>query len=136
MAAQPSQISDLRSQEMLLVAGSIGFIGDANGLVYIYFEEPFAKMLASRMLHLSEVEVESVELVNDVIGEISNMVVGATKSRICDSGASCRLTIPSVIRGRNLKAEPAGGSESRLVSMDCGGETVLLELIMKSHTQP
>jgi chemotaxis protein CheX len=134
ISAQPSQVSDLRRQNKMLVAGSVGFIGDVNGVVYIYVEETFARTLTSKMLMLSEAEIDGVELVNDVIAEISNMVVGSTKSRLCDSGAVCQLTIPSILRGTNVSAEPSGSSECRLISMDCNGHCILLELLMKPQS--
>ena len=39
------------------------------------------------------------------MGELSNMVVGYVKSRLCDSGLPCTLTIPSVVRGQQLSVE-------------------------------
>jgi chemotaxis protein CheX len=114
-----------------MVAGSVGFTGDVSGVAYIYVDDAFGKSLACRMLGLTEAELEGEEMVNDVIGEISNMIVGAAKSRICDTGALCTLTIPSIVRGDDFGAKPASNSESRLFSMQCEAQTVHVELIMK-----
>jgi len=136
ISAQPSSTSDIQAGNQKLVVGSVGFTGDVNGQVYIYIEEPFARALTCRMLGMSESEIEGDELVNDVIGELSNMIVGGAKSRLCDSGAICHLTIPSILRGRSLTVEPSGSSESRFLSMDCENETILLELLMKPQSEP
>ncbi len=114
-----------------LVAGSVGFIGDVSGVIYMRVTAGFARTLASRMLGLAEAELEGDEMVNDAIGEVSNMVVGAVKSRLCDSGASCVLTIPSIVRGQNFEVEPACSCERRLLGFACGTDYVSVELLMK-----
>ncbi len=114
-----------------LVAGSVGFIGDVNGIVYIHVTSAFARTLASRMLGLSEAELESDEMVNDAIGELSNMIVGSVKSHLCDAGAACVLTIPSIVRGQNFKIESACSSERRLLSFCCGADHIVVELLIK-----
>ena len=120
---------DVSDQE--IVAGSVGFGGEVNGVVYIHVTAAFARTLASRMLGLPEAELEGDEMVNDVIGELSNMVVGSVKSQLCDSGSSCTLTIPSIVRGRSLTIERLRSSDRRLVSLKCGEENVDVELLMK-----
>ena len=35
---------------------------------------------------------------NDVIGELSNMVVGNFKSNLCDAGLTCKLRPPAISR--------------------------------------
>jgi chemotaxis protein CheX len=131
MKARPEALRDFRGRDEAVVAGSVGFIGDVNGVVYVYMADAFARRLACRMLGMSEAELEGDEMVNDVIGELTNMIVGAVKSRLCDSGAPCVLTIPSIVRGRNLSAQPAGSSECHLLSILCDGEPILVELLMK-----
>jgi chemotaxis protein CheX len=134
MAVQPSAPTDIRGGEEALVAGSVGFVGDVNGIVYIYVKASFARTLAGRMLGMPEAEIEGDEMVNDVIGELSNMIVGAVKSRLCDTGAACKLTIPSIVRGTNLRAEPTGTSECRFLSFACEQELILVEFLMKPST--
>ncbi|MCI0539745.1 MAG: chemotaxis protein CheX, partial [Verrucomicrobiales bacterium] len=90
---------DFDAPSETLVAGSVGFIGDVSGIVYIHVTAAFARTLASRMLGLAEAEMDGEEMVNDVIGELTNMIVGSVKSRLCDSGSPCVLTIPSIVRG-------------------------------------
>src|SRR3954467_9915202 len=79
---------------------AVGFIGRATGSVYLCADAALARTIASQMLGLSESEIESDEMVNDVMGEVSNMIVGQVKSHLCDHGHSCTLTIPSIVRGQ------------------------------------
>jgi chemotaxis protein CheX len=123
---------DLQHSGESVVAGSVGFVGEVNGVVYILVTAPFARVVASRMLDLPEEDFEGDDMVNDTIGELSNMVVGAVKSRLCDAGSPCTLTIPSVVRGQGFSVGAAGCPDRRLLGFQCDGEQVLLELLMKS----
>jgi chemotaxis protein CheX len=130
--AQPAPVDDFRRGYETLVAGSVGFTGDVNGLVYIYVRAPFARTLTGQMLGFPEDEIDGDEMVNDVIGELSNMIVGSAKSRLCDSGNSCHLTIPSITRGNHLSAEPTQASQCRLLSFTCDDDSILIELLMRN----
>ncbi len=131
LEAEPEPPHDWSASGEPLVAGSVGFIGDVKGVVYIQAAAPFARILANRMLGLAEAELEGDEMVNDVVGELSNMIVGSVKSRLCDLGAPCVLTIPSIVRGHNFEIEPACSSERRSLSFRCGTDHIVVELLMK-----
>jgi chemotaxis protein CheX len=131
MSIQPTNDAEENAGSEILVAGSVGFIGDVNGTVYIYVHADLARTLACRMLGMTEAEIEGDEMVNDVIGEMTNMVVGAIKSRLCDAGSACKLTIPTIVRGSGINAQPTGSSERRLIGFAAEGKTILVEVIMK-----
>jgi chemotaxis protein CheX len=78
------------------VVGTVGFIGDINGLIYLYIDEEFAGKCTREMLGMTDQEFaeNGSESVNDAIGEITNMVVGSFKNGLCDAGYPCKLTIP------------------------------------------
>lgn len=130
--AAPSEPRDLHSLGETLVVASVGFVGDVNGVVYIHVAAPFARLLAGRMLGMAGEEFDGDEMINDAMGELSNMVVGAVKSRLCDDGSPCVLTIPSIVRGQNFSVGAAGCSDRRLLGFQCGEGEVVLELQMKS----
>ncbi len=131
LAAQPVPPKDLRAENEPIVAGSVGFIGDVNGVVYIIVQASFARTLACGMLGLSEADLDGDEMVNDVMGELSNMVVSAVKSQLCDRGLSCVLTIPSVVRGQCLSVEPAKAVDRRRLDFQCGAGHVVVDLQLK-----
>jgi chemotaxis protein CheX len=68
-------------------------------------------MITSLLLGIAEAELDTGEMVTDAIGELSNMVVGYVKSRLCDGGWHCVLTIPSVVRGQQLTIECSGTND-------------------------
>ena len=131
MNAEPGEPADFVSTDgETMVAASVGFVGEANGVVYLHLTASFARVLAGRMLGMEEEEFDGDEMVNDVIGELSNMVVGAVKSRLCDEGSACALTIPSFVRGAKLRVGATGGPERRLLGFRCGEGGIVVELLM------
>lgn len=117
-----------------LVAGSVGFVGDANGIAYFKVTAAFARTLTCRMIGLTEAELDEDEMVNDVVGELTNMIVGNVKSSLCDAGFDSVLTIPSVVRGCNLKVAISAASEHDLLSFRCGEDYIAIELLMKTDS--
>lgn len=113
------------------VTGSAGFMGQVNGVIYLHMTAAFARVLASRLLGMDEKEFENDEMIDDSIGEVSNMVVGAVKSRLCADGFPCVLTMPRIIRGPSFSIGASGYSERRSLGFQCGDEQVVVELRMK-----
>lgn len=115
------------------VIGMVGFAGDIVGLVYLYFEQPFAIQCTSRMLGMSEDEVRANgdEVVNDTIGELTNMVTGSFKNALCDAGFPCKLTIPSILRGRHLCIEPVGKAQRNCYTFQSVDQPFTADVIIK-----
>lgn len=115
------------------VVGTVGFIGDINGLVYLYLGSELAAVSAGHLLGMSPEEIEDAgdEVVNDAIGELTNMTVGAFKNQLCDRGFLCKLTIPSILRGSNFSIEPISTAIRRVYRFDIGGHRIVADLLMK-----
>ena len=119
-------------QDATLVAASVGFIGEVTGVVYIYCTDAFARRVTASMLGMSEPEVDGHEMVNDTMGEVGNMVVGQMKSRLCDRGRNCVLTIPSIVRGQRFCVEPTSNTTSRKVGFSSQGNPIRVEIMVKA----
>lgn len=113
------------------VAGAVGFTGKLDGVVYLFATLDFARMLTSRLLGLSEADVDNDEMVNDAVGELTNMVVGHMKSRMCDRGAACVITIPSVVRGSHFSITAVSPTASRMLHFDCKQGHLLVQVMIK-----
>ena len=94
--------------------------------------ESLAIEAASIMVGLSSDELDD-DMVNDVIAELSNMVVGFVKSQLCDAGLTCVLTVPSVVRGDHMKVQKVSQSEKRSTLMSCGSHILSFEIVLKSE---
>lgn len=116
------------------VVGTVGFLGDVTGLIYLYFEGDFAKHCTGHMLGMTDAEVDEAgdEVVNDAIGEVTNMTVGSFKNGLSDKGYPCKLTIPSILRGANFCIEPISDSQRFIYAFDCGGERLVADILIKS----
>jgi chemotaxis protein CheX len=116
-----------------LVVGTVGFIGDISGLVYLYMSAAFANQLAGHILGMSTEELEEAgdEVVNDAVGEVTNMTVGAFKNQLCDRGYGCKLTIPSILRGSNFSIEPITSATRRIYRFKIGANLLVADLLMK-----
>ncbi len=128
ISALNGQIADGR----LEIAGAVGITGSIDGIVYLYSTEAFGRQMTATLLGLSLADVEGEEMVNDAIGELTNMLAGNIKSRLCDHGKPCCISIPAVVRGRSLKIGSVSGAESRALFVKCRPtDGVLVEILIK-----
>jgi chemotaxis protein CheX len=97
-----------------LIVGSVGFTGEANGVVYLYMEAELAAQMAAKITGMDMVELSKGpggEIIKDVVGEMTNMIVGTFKNGICDLGFQCKVTLPTVLRGSQLKVESTASAQ-------------------------
>ena len=115
------------------VFGSVGFVGEIDGLVYLCIPEDFAKMAAARILGMSpgEVEMHGSAVVNDVIGEITNMTAGGFKNALCDLGFPCKLTLPTIVRGEHLSVAAIKSATRHVFLFDCDGHRLAADIQLK-----
>jgi chemotaxis protein CheX len=116
------------------VVGTVGFIGDCNGLIYLHLDLVFAKKCTGQLLGMTGAELDAAgdEVVNDAIGELTNMTVGSFKNGLCDAGFPCKLTIPSILRGTSFSIEPISSAVRHVYEFDCAEHRVMVDILMKS----
>jgi chemotaxis protein CheX len=116
------------------VVGTVGFVGDTNGLIYLHLDLAFARVCTCQLLGVSEFELDAMgdEAINDAIGELTNMTVGSFKNGLCDAGYPCKLTIPSILRGTNFSIEPISTAVRHVYHFDCAEHRVVADILMKS----
>lgn len=85
------------------VLGEVAFSGKATGVVCLHLTDTSARWIAARMLGLTPQEMNNPTEVEDVIGEVSNIVVGNFKSNLCDAGLDCKLSPPKITRTADFK---------------------------------
>ena len=115
------------------VVGTVGFIGEIKGLIYLYFSTEFAETSSGQMLGMSREELIKCGdgVVNDAIGELTNMTVGVFKNQLADRGMPCRLTIPSIVRGSHFKVEPILSASRRVYRFTVDGHQLTVDLMMQ-----
>jgi chemotaxis protein CheX len=111
------------------VTGSVGFGGETvHGVVYLHLTENFARSAAAAMLGLSPEELNADSDVNDVIGEVTNMLTGGLKSALCDSGHPCAVSTPAIIRGNSFAIEPTPELDRIWLLFDCKTDRAVVEV--------
>ena len=83
--------------------GSITFKGSIEGVLGICCGMECARTIAANMLGTDPSGELSENDVNDAMGEIANMVMGAIKYRVQDQIGIMEVSIPSVVQGRAMK---------------------------------
>ena len=114
------------------IVGSVSFAGDVMGNVNIHVTDVFARLMTAAMLDMQMTEIEGEEEVHDVIGELCNMIGGDLKSRLCDFGLPCKLSIPSIACGNSFTVRSKGWANKERLSFRHEGHTALVEVYMKS----
>ncbi len=115
-----------------LVVGSIGFVGEANGVVYIYMHQDVAFLIAAAMTGMEVAEVASeFDIVKDVVGEVSNMAIGSFKNGICDMGFNCRVTLPTVLRGSQMEVDSVQSAKRETFHFDFEGQPIVMDLFLQ-----
>ncbi len=114
------------------VVGSVSMAGAVSGTVNIYVSDMFAKVITADMLGMELEEVDSDDEIHDVVGELSNMVGGDLKSRLCDAGFDCSLSIPSITSGQDFQIEPRGWAVNEQVFFEYQDHIALIEAFIKN----
>jgi len=127
-------LTPVPNQALPHVVGTVGFLGDVSGLIYIYLDTAFATQCTAALLGMSLAELEAAgpDPINDAVGELTNMIVGVFKNGLCDLGFSCKLTIPSILRGSNFCVSSTGSSRRYIYSFEISGRRVVADILMKS----
>jgi len=89
--------------EDVTLLGTITFKGSLEGCLSICCGMNCARTIAANMLGMEPDEEISEDDINDAVGEVANMVMGAVKARIQDEVRNVEVSIPSVVQGMELK---------------------------------
>jgi chemotaxis protein CheX len=82
--------------------GTITFKNNLEGCLGICCGESCAKAIATNMLGLESGDEVGQEDICDAIGEVANMVMGSVKTRLLEHVDDIQVSIPSVVKGREL----------------------------------
>lgn len=81
------------------LTGTIGLTGaEFQGLLKIHCSQKAARSLAAALLGGEEM-LEDESLIGDSLGELANMLGGAVKQRIDQTGARIEISLPAVVEG-------------------------------------
>lgn len=109
------------------LAGCVQITGEWQGTITLYAPKEIGKIIASAIYGLDEVEV-SDQQIQDVIGEIANILAGNIKSLF---PPPCSLSLPSVIV-TDYNLHPTGSQTLTAVNFDCEGLAFLVVILQEN----
>jgi chemotaxis protein CheX len=112
------------------VLGNVSFVGAANGIVYLCMTDGFAANVVGHMLGSSanDVDLTDHDIIKDVIGELTNMTAGGFKNYLCDLGYPCKLTLPTIVRGRCVKVASIKSALRHVFVFDSKGQRFIADI--------
>jgi chemotaxis protein CheX len=113
--------------------GTVSVAGKVLGNLNLHVGQEFAKLITAEMLGSEPDEVETDEI-EDVIGELSNMVGGNVKSRLCDESFTCQLSIPSITTGSDFRIESVGWVRHEILEVSFSAHKAFIEMFVKSES--
>ena len=104
--AKVGKVTDPGLNDKRLV-GSVNYGGEVVGTMSLHVSEEFARLITCSMLGIEESEINGVEEIKDVLGELANIISGNLKSDFLDADLACIISTPSITRGSDFKIEPS-----------------------------
>lgn len=115
--------------------GIVGFSGNATGVVHIRIEPGVAQRLAAAIIGVEPSDLQDPAEVDDVIGELVNIVAGNLKSNLCDAGIPCTLTPPQVERAADCKIITIPGGVSERLGFLAPDYQILVDVSVNPWTE-
>jgi len=123
---KPAQNGSVDAEKDYALAGCVHITGAWNGTVTIHYPMPLAKQVASIMFDLNGEPVEN-ELIQDALGELTNMTGGNIKSLLPEP---CFLSLPAVAMTKSAMRVPGSELISK-ITFECNGENFQVSLLKK-----
>jgi CheY-specific phosphatase CheX len=108
------------------VIGMVGLAGALKAVVCLRVPKSFSEHLTCAMTGASPDEPQSEADINDVIGELANIIAGKLKSCF-RTNAPCSLSLPTIVRGGHLDLESIKGTDRHSFTFLRDGEPVVVE---------
>lgn len=114
---------DKQIDQMGLLA-SITFKGHVEGCFAICCNMACCQAITRNMLGMEPNEELTDDGVYDALGEVANMLMGSTKTRLMSQFGDVEVSIPSVITGRQLQNNLGEGTKKLVTKINIQNEHV------------
>ena len=113
------------------VMGAVDFAGGVHGSIQFQVSKTFARMITAGMLGQALDEVQDIETVKDVIGEMTNILGGNLKAAFCDTGLDCQISTPSLTVGLDFNIEILNMDRYERFAFKLNDHDILVEVCVK-----
>lgn len=125
----PVQASRTTSFENCVTA-MVGLAGTYNGVVSLHAPQNLAQAFTSGMLGLEDAEAEDI---HDALGEIANMIAGSFKQHLCSFGAEVRISIPSVMSGKEYTISAGSPEDTLMLGFSAEDECFMVSALLEKE---
>jgi flagellar motor switch protein FliN len=110
---------------------SVCFAGDSTGIVSLHVGDELSRRMAANMLGMEPEEIEGTSEIEDMLGELGNIVGGNLKSALTDTGLRCALSTPSFTIGSDFRIESLNLERFERLAFRHERHVVLVEMGLK-----
>ena len=111
------------------ISSVVGFAGRLTGCLLLHFNPDVACALASGLVGSKILKVD--ETVCDAIGEMVNMLAGGLKHHLSKNEEMFKISIPSVIAGKDYETHAPASSHIVLVGVSAGPYNFKAQLVIE-----
>ena len=108
------------------MVGTVGFAGSSTGLVAFHTSIAAAREITSAMLGI-EVDEDGLP---DAIGEVTNMIAGAFRTRMAAFQDAWAISVPTVTVGSDFYIKPISTGDRVIVAFHMDTHELFVELII------
>jgi chemotaxis protein CheX len=113
------------------VVATVSFAGAESGIVAFYSTKDAACEIAGALLGMNPAAVYGD--MPDAIGEVTNMIAGALRTKMTDAGSPCAMSIPTVTVGSDFYTKYVSDVRRVLCPFKMGEQEVFVELIRQKR---
>lgn len=114
------------------VSGIIGLTGQAEGTVVITFYWDLARKVISNMMQVDSSKINA-EIIHDGVGEIINVISGATKRQFVGKPYHFDLSLPTVVMGSGHQIGHPEDASIAMLLFDMDGSSFALQVCLKPN---
>lgn len=108
------------------IVGTVGFAGSSTGLVAFHTSIAAAKDITGAMLGM-EMDEEGLP---DAVGEVTNMIAGAFRTRMAAFQDAWAISVPTVTIGSDFYIKPISTGDRVIVAFSMDAHEIFVELII------
>ncbi|MFQ5962937.1 MAG: chemotaxis protein CheX [Candidatus Scalinduaceae bacterium] len=115
-----------QKEEMITtdVISLVSFTGEHSGIIALFCAKDIALKITSSMLGTEVTELDHDT--KDAMGEVTNMIAGTLKNKICEKFGAMHLSVPIVIGGADLTISSSARENNDLkisASVTCNSQS-------------
>jgi flagellar motor switch protein FliN len=120
-----------KNNEDFRVMGAVDFAGGVHGSIQFQVSKTFGRMITAGMLGQDLDEIQDIDSVKDVIGEMTNILGGNLKAAFCDTGLECQISTPSLTVGLDFNIEILNMDRYERFAFKLNDHDIVVEVCVK-----